>query len=79
LLAKIEPFALLGKSALLRDSSRSANAVANEETKLCYFFREDLLQLFLNKPQMGIRFYEAALKMFSERLDVAHEELFKRK
>ena len=57
-----------GEFALLRDATRAADAVAKQDTTLCYFFKEDLNRLFFISPRICIALYQNLLTSAIETL-----------
>lgn len=67
-LASYRPFDSFGEFSLLRDAIRAADAIASQETTLCYFFKEDLNRIFFNNPRICIVIYQNLLSSAIETL-----------
>ena len=76
-LGKYEPFEYFGEFSLVENTARKANAVSEGETTLCYIFREDLAQVFIKNPKLGLTVYEKIVGLLVERLEYANETLIK--
>ena len=75
LLAELEPGDFFGEMALLGDSSRSATAVAREQSELIGFFHPDLLEIINFHPVMGAKVTFGLARTLSERLRYTNTQL----
>ncbi len=55
-----------GEFALLKNATRSADAITKGDTTLCYFFKEDLRKLFLTDPRICTIVYQNLLAIAIE-------------
>lgn len=67
-LTHIEDDAFFGETALLDDASRTATAVAVEETELALFPRSGLLALAEQRPHLGVKIVMQLSQIIAERL-----------
>ena len=74
-LAELEPGDFFGEMALLGDSSRSATAVAREQSELIGFFHPDLLEIINLHPVMGAKITFGLASTLSERLRYTNTQL----
>lgn len=56
-----EPFNAFGEFALLKDATRTADAITKTDSTLCYLFKEDIRKIFLSEPKLCIKIYQNLL------------------
>jgi CRP/FNR family transcriptional regulator, cyclic AMP receptor protein len=75
LLAELEAGDFFGEMALLGDSTRSATAVAREQSELIGFFHPDLLEIINLHPVTGAKITFGLAKTLAERLRYTNAQL----
>jgi CRP/FNR family cyclic AMP-dependent transcriptional regulator len=74
-LVHLEPGDFFGEMALLEEDSRSATAVAMNETHLFALIHPDLFDLIGRKPQLGVKLLTALANMLARRLRKTNQDL----
>jgi len=74
-LSQLDAGDFFGEMALLGDSSRSATAVAREQSELIGFFHPDLLEIINFHPVMGAKVTFGLARTLSERLRYTNTQL----
>ncbi len=54
-------YTAFGEFALLKEATRAADAISAQNTKVAYFFKEDINSLFLEDPRMCMKIYQNLL------------------
>lgn len=67
-LATAKPGEFFGELALLDDASRTASAVAVDETSVVALFRTDLMALSETRPRLGVKILVQLSQIVAERL-----------
>jgi CRP/FNR family transcriptional regulator, cyclic AMP receptor protein len=75
LLAELEAGDFFGEMALLGDSTRSATAVARQQSELIGFFQPDLLEIINLHPVMGAKVSFGLAKTLAERLRFTNSQI----
>jgi CRP/FNR family cyclic AMP-dependent transcriptional regulator len=74
-LVRLEPGDFFGEMALLEDDFRSATAVALGETDLYGLTHPNLPDLFLRKPQLGVKLLSTLANILARRLRKTNQDL----